>query len=266
MKLDLFHPAVARWFARSFPAPTDPQLQSWPEIKKHRHTLIAAPTGSGKTLAAFLSAIDDLVRLGVEGKLDDTTHVIYVSPLKALSNDVQRNLQVPLEGIQEELNELGLPEVNIRTLVRTGDTPASERTAMTKRPPHIVFPGNDTPNYLRFRLGPSRVAIALGAVAKRPGAEMRGREVELLVCDTGHEEVGAYERLIGAALVGDRSLFAREDGVLEAWRIVDPLLRPRSREAPELYEPGSRGPAAADTLVAASGGWRPIHDALGDCP
>jgi ATP-dependent Lhr-like helicase len=138
MNLELFHPAVARWFARTFPAPTDPQLQAWPEIKKHRHTLIAAPTGSGKTLAAFLSAIDDLVRLGVEGNLDDSTHVIYVSPLKALSNDVQRNLQVPLAGIQEELENLSLPEVNIRTLVRTGDTPASERTAMTKRPPHIV--------------------------------------------------------------------------------------------------------------------------------
>ncbi|HEX7334923.1 MAG TPA: DEAD/DEAH box helicase [Pyrinomonadaceae bacterium] len=138
MKLEIFHPAVARWFARSFPAPTDPQLQAWPEIKQQRHTLIAAPTGSGKTLAAFLSAIDDLVRLGVEGKLDDSTHVIYVSPLKALSNDVQRNLQIPLEGIQAELKALGLPEVNIRTLVRTGDTPASERTAMTKRPPHIV--------------------------------------------------------------------------------------------------------------------------------
>ena len=136
--LQLFHPAVARWFAQTFPAPTEPQLQAWPEIKQHRHTLIAAPTGSGKTLAAFLSAIDDLVRLGVEGKLDDTTHVIYVSPLKALSNDVQRNLQTPLEGIQKELQAMGLPEVNIRTLVRTGDTPASERTAMTKRPPHIV--------------------------------------------------------------------------------------------------------------------------------
>jgi ATP-dependent Lhr-like helicase len=138
MSLELFHPAVARWFARSFPAPTEPQLQAWPEIKKQRHTLIAAPTGSGKTLAAFLSAIDDLVRLGLEGKLDDTTHVIYVSPLKALSNDVQRNLQTPLEGIEKELVAMGLPEVNIRTLVRTGDTPASERTAMTKRPPHIV--------------------------------------------------------------------------------------------------------------------------------
>ena len=138
MTLEIFHPAVARWFAQTFPSATTPQFQAWPEIKKHRHTLIAAPTGSGKTLAAFLSAIDDLVRLGVEGKLDDTTHVIYVSPLKALSNDIQRNLQFPLEGIGKELAAMGLPEVNIRTLVRTGDTPASERTAMTKRPPHIV--------------------------------------------------------------------------------------------------------------------------------
>jgi len=88
MNLEIFHPAVARWFARSFPAPTASQTQAWPEIKKQRHTLIAAPTGSGKTLAAFLSAIDDLVRLGVKGRLDDSTHVIYVSPLKALSNDV----------------------------------------------------------------------------------------------------------------------------------------------------------------------------------
>ena len=138
MNLEMFHPAVARWFDRSFPAPTAPQAEAWPAIKSGRHTLIAAPTGSGKTLAAFLSAIDDLVRLGVEGKLDDTTHVVYVSPLKALSNDIQRNLQIPLEGIQEELKALGLCEVNIRTLVRTGDTPQAERTAMIKRPPHIV--------------------------------------------------------------------------------------------------------------------------------
>ncbi|MGH9932956.1 MAG: DEAD/DEAH box helicase, partial [Pyrinomonadaceae bacterium] len=138
MNLEIFHPAVALWFAKSFPAATPPQEQAWPAIRKQRNTLIAAPTGSGKTLAAFLAAIDDLVRLGVEGKLDDTTHVVYVSPLKALSNDIQRNLQIPLAGIQEELRALGLPEVNIRTFVRTGDTPAGERTAMTKRPPHIV--------------------------------------------------------------------------------------------------------------------------------
>lgn len=138
MTSELFHPAVASWFAKAFPAATPPQLEAWPAIKARRHTLIAAPTGSGKTLAAFLAAIDDLVRLGVEGKLDDATHVVYVSPLKALSNDIHANLQVPLEGIQRELAALGLPEVNIRTLVRTGDTPAAERTAMTKRPPHVV--------------------------------------------------------------------------------------------------------------------------------
>src|ERR1044071_3162077 len=138
MNLEIFHPAVARWFAKSFPHATPPQEQAWPAIKQHRNTLIAAPTGSGKTLAAFLAAIDDLVRLGVEGKLDDTTHVVYVSPLKALSNDIQRNLQIPLAGIQAELRAMGLPEVNIRTFVRTGDTPAGERTAMTRRPPHIV--------------------------------------------------------------------------------------------------------------------------------
>lgn len=138
MNLEIFHPAVARWFGKTFPAPTKPQQLAWPSIKEHRSTLIAAPTGSGKTLAAFLAAIDDLVRLGVEGKLDDTTHVVYVSPLKALSNDIQRNLQIPLEGIQQELSAMGLPDIKIRTLVRTGDTPAAERTAMIKRPPHIV--------------------------------------------------------------------------------------------------------------------------------
>ncbi len=138
MNLEIFHPAVGRWFTKTFPSATPPQKEAWPAIKQQRNTLIAAPTGSGKTLAAFLAAIDDLVRLGVDGKLDDTTHVVYVSPLKALSNDIQRNLQVPLAGIEEELRAMGLPQVNIRTLVRTGDTPASERTAMTKRPPHIV--------------------------------------------------------------------------------------------------------------------------------
>lgn len=138
MDLEIFHPAVARWFTKTFSAPTEPQIEAWPAIKDRSDTLIAAPTGSGKTLAAFLAAIDDLVWLSQEGRLDDTTHVVYVSPLKALSNDIQRNLQIPLEGILNELKVMGLPEVPIRTLVRTGDTPAAERTAMSKRPPHIV--------------------------------------------------------------------------------------------------------------------------------
>jgi ATP-dependent Lhr-like helicase len=133
-----FHPAVLAWFAKNFVAPTAPQARAWPAIKEGRHTLIAAPTGSGKTLAAFLAAIDDLVRLGVEGRLEDKTYVVYVSPLKALSNDIQRNLQAPLEGIQQELQLSGISGFDIRTMVRSGDTPASERARMTRRPPHII--------------------------------------------------------------------------------------------------------------------------------
>jgi ATP-dependent Lhr-like helicase len=136
--VESFHPAVREWFLRQFPAPTEPQAQAWPAIKRRQHTLIAAPTGSGKTLAAFLSAIDDLVWKAVEGKLTDETQVVYVSPLKALSNDIQINLQQPLRGIQQNLEQAGINGVEIRTLVRTGDTPAKERAAMTKKPPHIV--------------------------------------------------------------------------------------------------------------------------------
>jgi ATP-dependent Lhr-like helicase len=133
-----FHPAVAAWLERTHGAPTEPQARGWPYIQAGQHTLIAAPTGSGKTLAAFLAAIDGLVRQGQQGPLPDVTQVLYVSPLKALSNDVQKNLQEPLEGIQGDLKARGYRPVPIRTLVRTGDTPMSERAAMAKRPPHIL--------------------------------------------------------------------------------------------------------------------------------
>ena len=146
----LFHPAVAGWFADSFAAPTPAQAEAWPAIKAGRHTLIAAPTGSGKTLAAFLSAIDDLVRQGLEGGLADATQVIYVSPLKALSNDIHRNLEAPLAGVRERLIQSGLADVEIRTWVRTGDTPAAERVRMRRRPPHILV---TTPESLYVLLG-----------------------------------------------------------------------------------------------------------------
>ncbi len=136
--LDLFHPAVRQWFDSAFAAPTGAQVEAWPAIKAGRHALVAAPTGSGKTLAAFLAAIDALVREGIEHGLTDETHVVYVSPLKALSNDIQKNLEVPIAGIRAELERLGLPDVDIRTLVRTGDTPQAEREKMRRRPPHIV--------------------------------------------------------------------------------------------------------------------------------
>src|SRR5947207_11063032 len=136
--LETFHPSVRNWFQKQFFAPTEPQARAWPAIKQRRHTLIAAPTGSGKTLAAFLSAIDDLVWKAVDGTLTDETQVVYVSPLKALSNDIKINLEAPLRGIQENLAAAGIKGIEIRTLVRTGDTPAKDRVAMTKKPPHII--------------------------------------------------------------------------------------------------------------------------------
>src|SRR5262245_30990874 len=140
MPTDRFHPAVAAWFRRQFPdGPTESQLRAWPSILDGRSTLIAAPTGSGKTLAAFLAAIDGLVHQAVEGRLEDATQVVYVSPLKALSNDIPVNLQAPLAGIRDELAARGLRDLaDIRTLVRTGDTPAKDRAAMVRRPPHIL--------------------------------------------------------------------------------------------------------------------------------
>ena len=146
-----FHPAVERWFQRTFAAPTDAQRAAWPAIAAQRHVLIAAPTGSGKTLAAFLAVIDALVRESVAaGALSDETRVVYVSPLKALSNDINRNLEAPLAGISAELRALGLPEPGVRTFVRTGDTPPHERRASVKRPPHIMV---TTPESLYILMG-----------------------------------------------------------------------------------------------------------------
>jgi ATP-dependent Lhr-like helicase len=133
-----FHPAVAAWFNKTFTSATDAQQQAWPAIQEGRHTLIAAPTGSGKTLAAFLAVLDELVREGLERGLQDETRILYISPLKALSNDIRKNLEAPLQGIADELLHNGLPPVTIRTAVRTGDTTPGERERMRKTPPHIL--------------------------------------------------------------------------------------------------------------------------------
>ena len=133
-----FHPAVERWFDSAFDAPTPVQLEAWRAIASGSHTVISAPTGSGKTLAGFLAVIDGLVKDALEGRLADETRIVYISPLKALSNDVQKNLQQPLEGIRRELIEQALPDAPIRAWVRTGDTPQSERAKMRRQPPHIL--------------------------------------------------------------------------------------------------------------------------------
>ena len=138
MSLDTFHPLIQRWFRSRFAGPTEPQRDGWPHIAAGRHTLIAAPTGSGKTLTAFLAAIDTLLKRSVAGELDDTLRVIYVSPLRALSNDMQRNLEKPLQEIYALAAEEGLELTPIRVGLRTGDTSASERAALSRRPPQIL--------------------------------------------------------------------------------------------------------------------------------
>src|SRR3989441_2520595 len=133
-----FHPAVARWFETRFGSPTEPQEQGWPVIQSGQHALISAPTGSGKTLAAFLATLDQLSREGANGELPAETRILYVSPLKALSNDIHNNLEEPLSGIRSLIlsSEGRLPDV--RAAVRTGDTPAAKRQALARRPPHIL--------------------------------------------------------------------------------------------------------------------------------
>lgn len=138
MSLQAFHPAVAEWFLGQFEAPSPVQLQAWPAIRSGQATLIAAPTGSGKTLAAFLAAIDGLVQEGLQQPLADATRILYISPLKALSNDIHKNLELPLNGIRDALLEQGLPDVPIRAQVRSGDTSQAERNAMKRYPPHIL--------------------------------------------------------------------------------------------------------------------------------
>jgi len=135
MALSAFHPAVSRWFAETLGDPTSAQLRGWAAIREGRHTLIAAPTGSGKTLAAFLTAIDDLVQEGLRGPLPDEVRVVYVSPLKALSADIHKNLAEPRRGIRQIAESMGLDAPRITAAVRTGDTTQSDRAKMLRAQP-----------------------------------------------------------------------------------------------------------------------------------
>ena len=164
------HPLVRDWFVQRFGTPTEPQEQGWPHILAGRTTLISAPTGSGKTLAAFLACIDRLVRKALAGDLPDRTEVLYVSPLKALGNDIQKNLEIPLGEILQMAGERGLLMPQIRTAVRTGDTLMHERRAMLKRPPHILV---TTPESLYILLTAERSRAIL-------------RDVETVIVDEIH--------------------------------------------------------------------------------
>lgn len=161
--LDAFHPAVRAWFQHRFATVTAAQAQAWPLIRSGQSVLVAAPTGSGKTLTAFLAVLDELFNqaLHAGGELPEQTLVVYVSPLKALSNDIQINLQTPLAGISAELAGMGLPAPTIRTAVRSGDTPQKERAAMRRQAPHILV---TTPESLYVLLGSASGRQGLASV------------------------------------------------------------------------------------------------------
>src|SRR5256712_3763173 len=168
--LEWAHPLVRDWYVSRFGTPTEPQQEGWPHILARQTALICAPTGSGKTLAAFLICIDRLVRKALSGDLINETEVLYVSPLKALSNDIQKNLETPLGEILQIAGERGLLMPEIRTAVRTGDTLAHERRAMLKRPPHILV---TTPESLYILLTAERSRAIL-------------RDVETVIVDEIH--------------------------------------------------------------------------------
>ncbi len=158
MSLRTFHPLVQHWFREQLGEPTEPQRLGWPKIAAGQNTLIAAPTGSGKTLAAFLVCLDDLLCQWLKGELDDRVQVVYVSPLKAFSNDIHRNLEVPLAQINQIAIQQGNEACPIRTMVRTGDTPASERQKMLRKPPHILV---TTPESLYLLLTSAKARVIL---------------------------------------------------------------------------------------------------------
>jgi ATP-dependent Lhr-like helicase len=263
-----FHPAVTAWFSGAFIAPTDAQAKAWPHIQRARSTLVAAPTGSGKTLTAFLSALDELVRTGLAngGALPDETLVVYVSPLKALSNDIHANLEVPLAGIRQELARRGLPSVEIRTAVRTGDTTQAERNALKKRPAHILV---TTPESLyvllssdsgRRMLATTRTVIVdeIHAMAGSKRGTHLALSLERLdaLCKRRLPRIGlsATQKPIEAVA---RFLVGSADGATEPCEIIDTgHVRPRDL-ALEL-------PPVALEAVMANEVWERVYDRLAE--
>src|SRR5580704_11344352 len=201
--LDWAHPLVRDWFVQRFGTPTEPQEQGWPHILAGRTTLISAPTGSGKTLAAFLACINRLVCKALAGDLHDRTEVLYVSPLKALSNDIQKNLEGPLGEILQMAGERGLLMPEIRTAVRTGDTLMHERRKMLAHPPHILV---TTPEslYILLTAGKSREILKTASTVivdeiHAVADDKRGshlaislERLEALVCGENHLTPGGF--------------------------------------------------------------------------
>ena len=263
--LDWAHPIVREWFLERFESATEPQVLGWPHILARRSTVISAPTGSGKTLAAFLACIDRLVRKALSGELTDTTEVVYVSPLKALGNDIQKNLEGPLAEILQKAGERGLLMPEIRVAVRTGDTLMHERRAMLKRPPHILV---TTPESLYILLTAEKSRAIL-------------RQVDTVIVDEVHavadDKRGAHlalslERL--AALNGRPpvriGLSATQKPIEEVARFVAGVSADGSHPLPVIVDIGHRRPmdlaievpSSELGAVASNEMWGEIYDRL----
>ncbi len=237
------HELTREWFVRRFGTPTEPQEQGWPHILAGHTTLIAAPTGSGKTLAAFLACIDRLVRKALSGDLHDRTEVLYISPLKALGNDIQKNLEIPLGEIMQMAAARGLLMPEIRTAVRTGDTLAPERRLMLRRPPHILV---TTPESLYILLTAEKSRAIL-------------RDVETVIVDEIHavadDKRGAHlalslERL--EKLTHRRPVRIGLSATQKPIEEVAAFLTGNGRPAPVIVDVGHRRPMTLAVEVPAS--------------
>src|SRR2546429_199900 len=222
-----FLPFVRQWLETTFSEATPPQRDGWDAIASGRDTLIVAPTGSGKTLASFLWALDYLHRLGLERRLEDRVYVVYVSPLRALNNDIEKNLRAPLAGIRAAAAAKGLELPEVRVAVRTGDTLAAQRQAMTRRPPHILI---STPESLY---------ILLTAAGFRP-ALSRARFV---IVDEVHALLGGKRGAHLALSLERLQALVADAGEPPPPRLGRPAPVPPGREAPALL-PGRHPPRA----------------------
>ena len=261
--LEWAHPLVQEWFVSKFGTPTEPQEQGWPHILGDKTTLICAPTGSGKTLAAFLACIDRLVRKALAGELEDKTEVLYISPLKALSNDIQKNLDTPLGEILLLARERGFLMPEIRTAVRTGDTLMHQRRAMQKRPPHILV---TTPESLYILLTAEKSREIL-------------RTVKTVIVDEIHaiadDKRGAHlslslERL--DALTGNRSTRIGLSATQKPIELIAHFLAGNERPGPAIVQISQRRhldlavevPASELGPVASNEMWEEIYKRIAD--
>src|ERR1700678_2688432 len=261
--LEWAHPLVQEWFVSKFGTPTEPQEQGWPHILGDKTTLICAPTGSGKTLAAFLACIDRLVRKALAGELEDKTEVLYISPLKALSNDIQKNLDTPLGEILLLARERGFLMPEIRTAVRTGDTLMHQRRAMQKRPPHILV---TTPESLYILLTAAKSREIL-------------RTVKTVIVDEIHaiadDKRGAHlslslERL--DALTGNRSTRIGLSATQKPIELIAHFLAGNERPGPAIVQISQRRhldlvvevPASELGPVASNEMWEEIYKRIAD--